>query len=254
MLVEKIIQRRFAEKVHEGLGAAICFGPKHGDRVIENPAHPGPLDSLSGEDVGELVGRGGIFGANKRRMFPAVENSPQGAEQFVAVSHHGQGTMPAGGSRPEQHVGDLLRCHLRMVGDVREQGRRLVVQQIAGVRRHSARGCYRPAGGRSRAFTCLLRRIPRAFGDDCDVRVDALPSAERRRRRRSGHRLSDSQGCSFAARRRPVESQSTVLVGLSAVQGSSHVAADQHGQQQLGPGPRSRPGIAARRRSPGRWT
>ena len=162
MFVEEVIQRRLAEPVREGLGAAICFGPKRGDRVIEDPAHPGSLDSLARKDIGELAGLRGGFAANQRRMFPAVENSPQGAEQFVAVSHHGQGTMPAGGSRPEQHVGDLLRCHLRMVGGIRKQGRRLVVQQIAGLRRHQHGNAVvrQPVG---QGLHLLTPRNPRAW-------------------------------------------------------------------------------------------
>jgi hypothetical protein len=68
-------------------------------------------------------------------MFAAIDNRAQGADQFVAVGNHGESSVPAGGPRPKQHVGDSLRCYLGMIHCIGQQRGGFPVQQVGGFRR-----------------------------------------------------------------------------------------------------------------------
>ena len=135
MLVEKIIQRRLAELRVERLGTAIRLRAEGGDRFIEEPPHSGTLAALTGKDIGAPACGGGGSAANQRWVFAPVDNRLQGADQLVAVGHHGQSPVFARDPRAKQHVGNGLGGYLRMTRGIGEHGSGLALQQVCNVRR-----------------------------------------------------------------------------------------------------------------------
>lgn len=63
-------------------------------------------------------------------MFTPVDNRLQGADQLLAVAHHGQDPVPAGDPGAKQHVGDGLRGHVGMIRGIAQQGGGFVGQQL----------------------------------------------------------------------------------------------------------------------------
>jgi hypothetical protein len=110
LIVEKVAQGGTAELPLEQVRAVVYLGPEAGERIIEEPAHPGALPALPGE-YESVAARGSRLGvADHEWMRGPGDDGAQRSDELTVILDCGQCSMATRDAGAKDHARDAVRC------------------------------------------------------------------------------------------------------------------------------------------------